>query len=110
MRIPEKGSMRLPTISARRGCAGRKNIDAWEAVEKATVAARRNFDGYWPSGIELLRGGTAYSCILPNFQNSLFDRTPRFRFHRSQAGGLGYVLKSDARSDLLAGIRAVLRG
>jgi DNA-binding NarL/FixJ family response regulator len=27
-----------------------------------------------------------------------------------QAGGLGYVLKSDACSDLLAGIRAVVRG
>lgn len=27
-----------------------------------------------------------------------------------QAGALGYILKSDAHSDLLAGIRAVLRG
>jgi DNA-binding NarL/FixJ family response regulator len=27
-----------------------------------------------------------------------------------QAGGLGYILKSDANSDLIAGIRAVLNG
>jgi two-component system, NarL family, response regulator NreC len=37
-------------------------------------------------------------------------RGPDFIQAGFEAGGLGYVLKSDVNSDLLAGIRAILRG
>lgn len=87
--------------------------DGREAVEKATQSQPDVI--LMDIGLPKLNGFEAAQHIRafsPTARILFLTERPGSDFIEAafQAGGLGYVLKSDVHSDLFAGIRAVLRG